>query len=127
MKDQNFTASPAAVEQISVDKLDAIIAEKLFTIIDVRSPEAIVNQGAIPGAINIPLDSVDQVIQESSNDNHHVFTSNRPLLFCCTGGVMSYAAALKAGSKGISRLHNLEGGHSAWKKLKEAQATSEAA
>jgi len=127
MKNQNFTASPAAVEQISVDKLDAILAEKSFIIIDVRDPKAIENQGAIPGAINIPLDSVDHVIQESSNDKHDVFTSNRPLLFCCTGGVMSYAAALKAGSKGISQLYNLEGGHSAWKKLKESQATSEAA
>jgi len=127
MKDQNFTASPAAVEQISVDKLDAIIAEKRFILIDVRDPKAIENQGAIPGAINIPLDSVDQVIQDSSNNMHHVFTGNRPLLFCCTGGVMSYAAALKAGSNGISQLYNLEGGHSAWMKLKEAQATSEAA
>ena len=122
MKDQNFTASPAAVAQISVDKLDAILAEKRFILIDVRDLKAIENQGAIPGAINIPLDLVDQAIEESSNDMHHVFASNRPLLFCCTGGVMSYAAALKAGSKGICQLHNLEGGHSAWMKLKELEA-----
>ena len=127
MENHNSNVPQAPVEQITVDKLDALIDQKFFTIIDVRSPEAIETQGEIPGAVNIPLDSVDAVLEDKSSDNHRVFASNRPLLFCCTGGVMSYAAALKASSKGISKLYNLEGGHSAWKKLKEAETTSEAA
>lgn len=127
MKDIMSHVPQAPVEQITADQLDALIAGKLFTIIDVRSPEAIESQGEIPTAINIPLDTMDQVLEEDSNDKHEVFYSDRPLLFCCTGGVMSYVAALKASNKGIGQLHNLEGGHSAWKKLREAKATSEAA
>ncbi|MFI0429988.1 rhodanese-like domain-containing protein [Mariniflexile sp. HMF6888] len=105
------------IEQITVDCLDAIISENSYTIIDVRNPKGIEDQGSIPGAINIPFDTIDKHY-ESYNT---IFNNEGPFLFCCTGGVMSYMAALKAQEKGIKNVFNLEGGHSAWKKLKKSE------
>jgi len=103
------------IEQITVDCLNAIIAESNYTIIDVRNPKGIEKQGRIPGAINIPFDSIDKYLEEDND----VFKNDRPVLFCCTGGVMSYMAAIKAQEKCVKNVYNLEGGHSAWLKHKK--------
>ena len=75
--------------------------------------KGIETQGSIPGAINIPFDSIDKSIEEDND----IFNCDGPFLFCCTGGVMSYMAAIKAQEKGVKNVCNLEGGHSAWMKL----------
>lgn len=111
-------SSNVAIEQISVDKLDGIIAEGRFTIIDVRDPKGIYSQGSIPGAINIPIEAIDQALVI----NDAVFGGGGPFVFCCTGGVMSYMAAIKAQESGLKDVYNLEGGHSAWMKHKMALA-----
>jgi len=121
MKNQNVKTSKELIEQISVDKLDAILSDKNYTIVDVRGPKGIEIQGSIPGAINIPFDSVGTAIDEHHEHYNSIFNSDGPFLFCCTGGVMSYMAAIKSQEIGIKNVLNLEGGHSAWLKLKEAQ------
>lgn len=113
--------SKEVIEQITADQLDAVISGGEFTIIDVRSPQGIENQGEIPGAINIPLEDVKKQIDERFSNPDSVLNSGGPFLFCCTGGVMSYMAAIHAQENGMKNVHNLEGGHAAWKKLKEGQ------
>ena len=110
-----------SIEQITVDKLDSIINEGQFKIIDVRNAKGIETQGSIPNAINIPFEDIDQAIDCNHKDYNSIFNSEDQFLFCCTGGVMSYMAALKAQEKGIKQVYNLEGGHSAWKNLKHSQ------
>lgn len=121
MKNQNVKTSKELIEQISVDKLDAILSNNNYTIVDVRSPKGIETQGSIPGSINIPFESVDSAIDINNENYNAVFSSNGPFLFCCTGGVMSYMVAIKLQEKGMNNVCNLEGGHSAWLKLKEKQ------
>ncbi len=113
--------SSEVIEQISADKLDSIIANGEFTIIDVRSPEGIKSQGSIPGAINIPLEEVKRQIDERQSTPDFVLNGEGPFLFCCTGGVMSYMAAIHAQENGVKRVHNLDGGHSVKEAQKEAQ------
>ena len=113
--------SKEIVRQIHVSELDAIIAEKNYRIIDVRDSKGIEKQGSIPGAINIPFDTVEQAIDAKNKNYNSIFKSEGPYLFCCTGGVMSYMAAIKAQERGIKNVCNLDGGHSAWLKLKVAQ------
>lgn len=105
------------VSQVSPKDLDQIILKNDYTIIDVRDQSAIINQGSIPGAINIPFDRIEDALDSSHEAYCDVFAEKKPILFCCTGGVMSYMAALKAQRKGITELHNLEGGHAAWLSL----------
>lgn len=102
------------VSQISAKDLDQIILKNDYTIIDVRDLATIKNQGSIPGAINIPFDNIEDALDSGHEEYCEVFAENKPILFCCTGGVMSYMAALKAQKKGIAELYNLEGGHAAW-------------
>ena len=116
------TTAKNLIEQITVDQLDDIFTNKKFTLIDVRSPEAIISQGSLPGAYNLPFDLVDEKTKNWKDDLNSIFHSEKPLLFCCTGGVMSYAAAIKARENGVNNVYNLEGGHSAWASLKKKQA-----
>ena len=111
--------SIGAITQITADQLDDIIIEKRFKVIDVRTPDGIHQQGGIPGAINIPLEEVKIELDHKNSIPESVFNKEGPFLFCCTGGVMSYIAALHAQQNGVSKVYNLEGGHSAWKKLKK--------
>ena len=74
-------------------------------------------------AINVPHDIIDQALQVCNDNRSSVFNGNGPFLFCCTGGVMSYMAAIKARENGIKHVYNLEGGHSAWMKIKEAHVS----
>ena len=113
--------SKEIVHQISVSKLDNIIAENNYKIIDVRDQKGIEKQGSIPGAINIPFDTIEQAIDANNKNYNSIFDREGPYLFCCTGGVMSYMAAIKAQEKGIKNVCNLDGGHTAWLKLKVAQ------
>ena len=107
------------IPQIPVDRLDVIIQANSYVIIDVRDSESIKTQGPIPGAIHMPFDGIDHEMNKEDEAFNDVFKSDGPFLFCCTGGVMSYAAALKAQEKGIKNISNLEGGHAAWMKMKE--------
>jgi len=108
------------IEQISVNELDKILTNGNFIIIDVRSSKGIETQGKISSAINIPFDSIEQATDVNNENYNEIFSNNGPFLFCCTGGVMSYMAAIKAQGKGIKNVCNLEGGHAAWLKLKKA-------
>ncbi len=121
MENQKEKSKKELIEQITVDRLDAILANRSFTIIDVRDAAAIENQGSIPGAVNIPYEQIESSLEERLTREDSAFNSGKPLLFCCTGGVMSYMAALKAQEKGLKEIFNLEGGHAAWMKLKESQ------
>ncbi|WP_274474349.1 rhodanese-like domain-containing protein [Mangrovimonas aestuarii] len=115
-----FHSSNEVIEQIKVSQLDKIIESKQYTIVDVRSPQAIENQGNIPEAINIPLEEVKTQIDKRHEDLKSIFNGNGPFLFCCTGGVMSYMAAIHAQKNDVKGVFNLEGGHSAWLKLKKS-------
>ena len=122
MKTQAQTTPKNLIPQITADQLDDILDANTHTVLDVRTPEAIEKQGAIPGAINLPFDQVEAALQDHHQEPDSIFQSGKPLLFCCTGGVMSYAAAIKAQQYGVNDLNNLEGGHAAWARLKREQA-----
>ncbi len=115
--------SKEVIEQVTAEQLDSIIAEGNFTIIDVRSPQGIESQGSIPGAINIPLEEVKSQIDNRASNPNTVLNGEGPFLFSCTGGVMSYMAAIHAQENGIPNVYNLEGGHSGWKNLKKKEVS----
>ena len=118
-------SSQVTIEQITADKLDNIIEKKTHTIIDVRDPKGIEKQGSIPDAVNISFESIDHAIVKHHENYNSIFDGDGPFLFCCTGGVMSYMAAIKAYEHGIKNIYNLEGGHSAWIKHNKAAVVSQ--
>jgi len=121
MKNLKPKVSKEVIRQIPANRLDTIISENNYKIIDVRDLKGIEKQGSIPRAINIPFDTVESAIDKNHENYNSIFNSDGPYLFCCTGGVMSYMAAIKAQEIGIKNVCNLDGGHSAWLKSKVAQ------
>lgn len=115
--------SKEVITQVASSELDGLIAEGKYTIVDVRSSQGVESQGSIPTAINIPLEEVKLKIDQRGSDKDSMFNGEGPFLFCCTGGVMSYMAAIHAQENGVKNVYNLDGGHSGWKKLKEEQVT----
>ena len=113
---ESISRSKTLIQQVKVSELSTIIASRSHTLIDVRDPKSILDQGAFPGAVQISFESIN-------SGNEEVFTKIEqysevgPLLFCCTGGVMSYMAAMKVKDQGVGPVFNLEGGHSAWIKF----------
>lgn len=121
---ETYTNSKDYIKQITVEKLDAIIAENKHTIVDVRDANSIFLQGSIPNAINIPFDAINGAVDRNHEEYNSIFDHNGPFLFACTGGVMSYTAAIKAKRSGVKIVFNLDGGHSGWLKHKAALVES---
>ena len=126
-KKSKVNFSNQVIEQINAEQLDQILENGNFTIIDVRSPQGIESQGSIPGAINIPLDDVKQQIDMRTIKPESILNGEGPFLFVCTGGVMSYIAAIHAQENGMKQIFNLEGGHSAWLKIKKEEKENQLA
>lgn len=112
---KNQHTSTEVIDQVTSAQLDEIITAGNHIIIDVRSAAGIASQGSIPTAVNIPLDDLKEQLDHRLGNPDSLLNSERPFLFCCTGGVMSYMAAIHARKSGIRKVYNLEGGHSAWK------------
>lgn len=83
-----------------------LVASGEVRIVDVRTPQETAN-GILPGALLIPIDTLESRIKELPRDG-------KPMLVYCAGGGRSAAACEFLSSEGYSRLHNLAGGIGAW-------------
>lgn len=114
----SITKSSTLIEQVKYHHLTGIIKSKSHIIIDVRDKKSILDQGSIPDSVPITYESIQAGRKEAMDRIEWLIKEGKPLLFCCTGGVMSYLAAMKVKDKGLGPVCNLEGGHSAWIKSK---------
>lgn len=67
-------------------------------VIDVRTPQEF-NSGHIKGAINIPLDHLDQNVKK-------IEAYKKPLIMCCASGMRSGRATSFLKSKGFTEVYN---------------------
>lgn len=82
-----------------------VAREKQAQWLDVRT-EGEVQAGMVPGAQWIPMDQIEERLDELPQD--------RPLIVYCAGGVRSANVCHFLGTRGFHGLYNLEGGMSAW-------------
>lgn len=94
-------------KNITVQELNAELAAGLddARIIDVRSPEEFSN-GAIPGAVNIPLAQLANHLTE--------LKIVKTLYVICQSGGRSRVAALMLKAAGCKSVYNVTGGTAAW-------------
>jgi rhodanese-related sulfurtransferase len=96
-----------------IDNLDAkgfkesIAATPDAVLLDVRTPGE-VEEGAIPGAVNIDYNAPDFSEKISALDK------TKPYYVYCMGGGRSSKALDKMKAEGFTNVHNLEGGFKAW-------------
>lgn len=91
---------------VSVDEALRLWQNKEAIIIDVRTP-AEYRDGHIPGVTNIPLDELEQRMNEVPKDK-------KVVLICRTGNRSAQGTKLLR-SKGLSNVFNSTGGMSTWK------------
>lgn len=94
-----------------VEKLDP----ENTVLVDVRTPMEFAN-GTLPGAINLPLDSLRQTFAQLPRD--------KEIAVFCQIGLRGYLASRILTQQGFANVRNLSGGYRLWK---EMQADSEGA
>ncbi|KAF0864928.1 metalloregulator ArsR/SmtB family transcription factor [Pseudomonas sp. LD120] len=97
---------PMRLEGISREELRQRLQEGAMTLLDVRSPEEFA-QGHLPGAINIPLDELEQRLAELTADQELVAYCRGP--YC----VLSHNAAALLRAKGF-KVRRLDQGFTDW-------------
>lgn len=103
-------SSGATPDVISVDAKgfkESLDATPDAVILDVRTPEE-VQEGAIPGAVNIDFNAPDFGEKISALDK------TKPYYVYCKGGGRSSKATEQMKSEGFTDVHNLEGGFKSW-------------
>ncbi|KAG5853137.1 thiosulfate:glutathione sulfurtransferase isoform X1 [Anguilla anguilla] len=105
---------------ISYDELKALQKKSSsLLVIDVRSKEE-VDKGAIPGTINIPVDTVETELSLDPEAFQAKFGVRKPtpdapdLVFHCQMGRRGGAATEKARSLGFKNARNYAGGYKEW-------------
>ena len=77
--------------------LDALHKPNVL-VADVRSPEEYKSGNAFQGAVNVPVDSVDQMMSQFGNDK------NRPIITYCVEGKRAAQAAELISAHGFSNV-----------------------
>lgn len=95
------------ISQVDISRIDTLINDHDFTIIDVRTPQEF-KKGHLPGARNIPVSEISNRIQEI------VAMKNQPLLVYCHAGNRSAVASGLLAKNGFDKVTNLQGGIVAW-------------
>ena len=93
-----------AVDNITVAELDDL--PKDAVVLDVRTA-AEVSMGAIPGSINIPIDSLRDKIDTLDRDKQYVV--------CCAVGIRAYIACRIMMQNGFKNVRNLAGGYTSYR------------
>ncbi|KQS24765.1 rhodanese-like domain-containing protein [Dyadobacter sp. Leaf189] len=93
-----------SIMSISAGEFESDFENGALEIIDVRKPDEF-NAGHIEGAKNLPLDYINDLMQE--------FPKDQKLYIHCAGGYRSMIAASILKSRGIDDVVNIEGGYGA--------------
>ena len=90
---------------LTVAELDELLSRDVVTLVDIRNPGEREN-GAIPGAIHIPLAQLRTRMGELPAD--------KALVLHCAGGWRSSVAASLLRANGFQQVSDLRGGYNAW-------------
>ena len=93
------------IKQLSPRELDQ---KKGMMLLDVRTDKEY-EQGHIPGAVHVPLAEVGDKVKKLKKD--------KDLVVYCQSGTRSIWAIKRLMGMGYTKLYNLKGGYSAWKRM----------
>lgn len=99
------------LEPIPREELMERVRDGLVTVLDVRPPEEYA-AGHVPGAVNIPLQELEQHLEELDNPEN----KNREIVAYCRGPhcVLAFDAVARLREKGM-KARRLEDGYPEWK------------
>ncbi|KAK9737837.1 Rhodanese-like domain [Popillia japonica] len=115
----NMSASANTVDWMQVNKLKD---DKEVLLVDVRDPKEIEETGLIPGAINIPLNTLENALKNVTPEefltryNREKPEMDTALIFSCRSGNRAGRALTIASNLGYKNVKNYTGGWLDWEK-----------
>ncbi len=107
----------AAYTEMSIDEAARLFSTtEDYTLLDVRTPTEVHRDGAIEGAVNIPLDELRASLDQLDKKRKHVVY--------CAKGLRGYLASLILVHHGFESVHNISGGFLAWKQTYDVTSLS---
>jgi rhodanese-related sulfurtransferase len=84
-------------------------------LIDIREPDEIAREGAIPGALHAPRGLLEFWADPANPAHRAIFDAGRPTLIYCASGGRSALAVVTLQALGYADVAHLDGGLNAWK------------
>jgi rhodanese-related sulfurtransferase len=104
------------VRNMSVAEVAEALETGATTLVDLREPDEVRSEGAIPGAVQAPRGMLEFWADPDSPYHRKEFDpSARTVLYCASGG-RSALAARTLQELGYADVSHLDGGLAAWKK-----------
>ncbi|CAK6446746.1 unnamed protein product [Pipistrellus nathusii] len=109
----------AVHKDVTYGELKNLLSSKKIMLIDVRNASEILENGKIPGSINIPLKEVGEALQMNPEDFREKYNGIKPsksdhLMFSCGAGMRSKKALDIALSLGFTKSQHYAGGWKEW-------------
>lgn len=103
------------VRNLSVDEFARALDDEGVTVIDVREPDEVARDGAIPGAVHAARGMLEFWADPASPYHRsELDPAGRTLIYCASGG-RSALAAQALQTLGYSDVAHLDGGFKAWR------------
>src|SRR5947209_4879629 len=111
---QVLAAAQARLRRLTPDEAWAA-TRRGWTIVDTRSPDDIRRDGAIPGALRIPLSVLEWRVDPTAERSSSELEGRREhLVLICQDGYSSSLAALRLHEIGFANTTDIIGGFAAW-------------
>jgi rhodanese-related sulfurtransferase len=103
------------VENLSVEQVVAEFDGGDVTLIDVREPAELEQQGVIAGSVHAPRGMLEFFADPASPYHRPEFNRGHRIILHCAGGGRSALAADTLQQMGYANVAHLDGGFNAWK------------
>jgi rhodanese-related sulfurtransferase len=110
-------AAKSEVRNLSVDQFAGMLDGDAVTLLDVREPDEVLRDGAIPGAVQAPRGMLEFWADPASPYHRDELQPDRRTLLYCASGGRSALAAQALQNLGYVEVAHLEGGFKAWREL----------
>ncbi|ENN71695.1 hypothetical protein HUJ04_006181 [Dendroctonus ponderosae] len=116
----NTAIQPDKLEKVRFDEFKKLLKNEKVVVIDVREPQELVEHGALPRALNIPLGEVETALKTLPNDQFlrkyggPKPDADSPIVFSCMKGMRSEKAQIAALQLDYKNVKNYVGGWTEW-------------
>lgn len=112
---QLVAQAKSQIRNLSVDEVAGELESGPVTLVDIREPDEVQRDGALPGAITAPRGLLEFLADPASPAHRPEFDpSSRTILYCASGGRSALAVQVLQ-SLGYTDVAHLDGGLKSWK------------
>lgn len=108
-------AAKGRIDNLSVDQVAAEMESGNATLIDIREPNELADNGRIPGAVHAPRGMLEFYADPATPYHRPEFNPNNRIILHCASGGRSALAADTLKQMGYTNVAHLDGGMNAWK------------